>query len=229
VAWKNKLAATAYFNFLLNRPLNDSVKREPPDVMPFPEGVSEDFTKQAVQNREEIRTLEKYRDITDLTIQMNRASAMPDLFVLADYGFQGEKYRFNKNQDYMQASVVLSWDLLSGFQNRSRIRQALIQREMFDRRLDEAKSQVELQVLTAFNTLQASQAAVVAAESQAKSAREGFRLVSRKYEEGQSNLIEFLDARTSLTQAEENLIISKYAYLSDMADFEKAASRKTNP
>jgi len=45
--------------------------------------------------------------------------------------------------------------------------------------------------------------------------------VNRRYEEGQAYLIEFIDARTSLTQAEENLIISRYKYLSDFAEFEK--------
>ena len=33
--------------------------------------------------------------------------------------------------------------------------------------------------------------------------------------------MEFIDARTSLTQAEENLIISRFRYLSGYAEFEK--------
>jgi len=33
-----------------------------------------------------------------------------------------------------------------------------------------------------------------------------------------------MDARTSLTQARENLIVSKYTYLSCFAEFEKATA-----
>jgi outer membrane protein TolC len=128
----------------------------------------------------------------------------------------------------MQASVVLSWDLFNGFQNKARIRQALIQKEMVERQLDEAKSQIELQVINAMHELKASEAGVTAAENQAWSAREGFRLVRRKYEEGQASLIEFMDARNSLTQAEENLIISRFTYLSDNAEFEKVITN-SNP
>jgi outer membrane protein TolC len=90
------------------------------------------------------------------------------------------------------------------------------------------KSRVELQVINALNELKASTAAISAAENQAKSAREGFRLVNRKYEEGQSSLIEFMDARNALTQAEENLIISRFTYLSDYAEFEKTINLTLN-
>ncbi len=57
-----------------------------------------------------------------------------------------------------------------------------------------------------------------------KNAKEGFRLVNRKYEEGEASLIEFIDARTTLTESEENLIISKFNYLSSFAEFEKVTA-----
>ncbi|MBN1790801.1 MAG: TolC family protein [Bacteroidales bacterium] len=228
VALKNKQVASAYFNFLLNRPLSDSILVETPVVAVMPEGMPEDYSQQAVLNREEIKSLEKYGRISDLNISMHRSSGLPDLFILADYGFQGEEYQFNKDQDYLQASIVLSWDIFSGLQNRSKIRQALIQREMVEDRLHEAKSRIELQVINSLHVLKASELATQAAESQAKGAREVFRLVHRKYEEGQASLIEFMDARNSLTQAEENLILSRYSYLSDYADFEKAITHPIN-
>jgi outer membrane protein len=228
-ALKNRQAATAYFNFLLNRPLTDSVISEQPRIADLPSGMTEDYARQALTNREELITLEKYRDIADLSLHMKRSAALPDLFVVADYGFQGEKYRFNKNQDYMQASLVLSWDLFGGLQNRARIQQARIQREILDRKVEEARSQVNLQVINAVNALKTSRASADAAQAQVESAREAFRLVSRKYDEGQASLIEFIDARTTMTQAEENLIITRFSYLSDLADFEKIVSMKMNP
>lgn len=71
------------------------------------------------------------------------------------------------------------------------------------------------------NELLTAEKGIMAAEARVKNAREGFRLVNRKYEEGQASLIEFIDARTNLTQAEENLIISRFSYLSCYAEFEK--------
>jgi len=221
IAVKNRKVAAAYFNFLLNRDLTDTILTESPVMMSLPADVQDNYSRQALQNREEIKNLEHYGRISDLNIQMNRSSGLPELFILADYGFQGEKYEFTGSQDYMQASVVLSWDLFSGFRNKARIRQALIQKETFERRLDETKNQIQLQVINAMNELKTAEAGITAAEKQTSSAREGFRLVSRKYEEGQASLIEFVDARTTLTQAEENLIISRYNYLISHAEFEK--------
>jgi outer membrane protein TolC len=76
-------------------------------------------------------------------------------------------------------------------------------------------------VINALNELLAAEKGIIAAESRLKNAREGFRLVNRKYDEGQASLIEYIDARATLTQAEENLIISRFTYLSDYAEFEK--------
>jgi len=151
---------------------------------------------------------------------------LPNLVIVADYGIQGEEYKINKDADFGQASAVLTWDLFAGFQNRSKIRQARLVKEQLDQQEEEVRKQIELQVLNAFNELKTAQEGIVAAESQVKSAREGFRLVKRRYDEGQANLIEFIDARTSLTQAEENLIISKYNWLSLYAEFEKVAAIK---
>jgi outer membrane protein TolC len=95
---------------------------------------------------------------------------------------------------------------------------------MANLKLEEAQKQIELQVITTMNELSAAEKGIAAAESRLRNARESFRLVNRKYEEGQASQIEFIDARTTLTQAEENLIISRFNYLSGFAEFEKAAA-----
>jgi outer membrane protein TolC len=220
-AEKGKMIAQAYFNFLLNKPLTDSIIIEQPVVFPVLSDLSCNFSQSAFSNREELKKLENYENISELQIKMNQSGKLPDLIIVADLGYQGEKYKFNKDQDYLQASAVLTWNLFEGFRNRARIKQAVLQKEIIDSQLQEAKKQIELQVINALNELLASEKGIIAAESRQKNAREGFRLVSRKYEEGQASLIEYIDARTTLTQAEENLIISRFTYLFDYAEFEK--------
>lgn len=218
---KNRKVSVAYFNFLLNRPLNDSVRIEVPADILLPEEVLTNYTEQAITGREEIKNLENYQHLSDLMIRMNRTAMLPDMNIVADYGFQGEKYEFNKDQDYMQASIVMTWDLFTGFQRKAKVEQAILQKEILDDQLDEAKSRIELQVISSFNELKVSEAAERAAGDQVVTAREGFRLVKRKFEEGQANLIEFMDARHTMTQAEENLIISRFNHLANYAEFEK--------
>ncbi|MBN1144190.1 MAG: TolC family protein [Bacteroidales bacterium] len=223
-ALKNREIAKAWFNFLLNRPLSDSVIIEIPDMSAGLSGNLTNFVEQAVVNREEVLSLEQYLHVADLSVSMNRTALLPNITAVADYGFQGEKYAFNRNTDYLQASLVLSWDLFSGFQQRAKINQALMGREKLEHQLDEVRNQVSLQVIRAFRELKSSEAGITAAENQLKTAREGFRLVKRRYDEGQASLIEFIDARSTLTQAEENLIVSRYKLLIDQAEFEKVVA-----
>ena len=223
-AEKNKLIAAAWFNFLLNKPLTDSILIVQPDKYPSLEDFTGDYAKSAVDNREELKKLSSYSHISGLQIQMSKSGKLPDMFIAVDYGFQGTKYRFNRDQDYVQASAVLTWNLFSGFQNRSKISQSVYDKEIIDKKLEETTKQIELQVINTMNELLTSEKGIVAAERQLKNANEGFRLVNRKYEEGQSSLIEFIDARTTLTRAEENLIISRFKYLSSFAEFEKVTA-----
>lgn len=223
-ASKNREISTAYLNFLLNRPLSEPVLLSEPDILPALAAGPDAYRESALANREELKKLGLYDNITGLQLKMNQAGALPNLMIVADYGIQGEKYRINRDADFGQASAILTWDLFAGFQNRAKIRQAKLQKEMLDQQTEEVRKQVELQVINAVNELKTAQAGIESSLSQVKSAREGFRLVKRRYEEGQASLIEFIDARTTLTQAEENAIISKFTYLADYADFEKVCA-----
>ena len=120
-AEKNKKTASAYFNFLLNRPLTDSIIIRQPDSFPSLSDFTVNFSESALENREELKKLSSYSNISDMQIKMNKSGKLPDMFVAVDYGFQGTDYRFNKNQDYVLASAILTWNLFSGFQNKARI------------------------------------------------------------------------------------------------------------
>lgn len=223
-AEKGRRTATAYFNFILNKSLDDSVIISQLIAFPLINDLTEEYTSIALEKREEITKLEKYSDIADLQVKRGQSERLPDMFIAFDYGYQGEKYRFNKDYDYMQASAVLSWKLFSGFQTSARIKQSMIDKTIIDTRLEETRKQIELQVITTLNDLLTAEKGITAAETRLMNAKEGFRLMKRKYDEGQASLIEFLDARTNMTQAELNLIISRFNYLSSYAELEKVTT-----
>ncbi|HVN59172.1 MAG TPA: TolC family protein [Bacteroidales bacterium] len=223
-AEKQKVVAAAYFNFLLNRPLTDSVIIKPPVTFPRLSDYTGDYTATALANREEIKKLGQYGTIADLNVKRNQSGVLPDMFLAIDYGYQGETYEFNREAEYAQASAILKWNLFKGFENRSKIRQARIDREIVESELEEAKKQIGLQVLNTMNEMKTSEKGIAAAESTLANAREAFRLTAKRYDQGQASLLEYLDARSTLTRAEESLIISKCRYLSSFAEFEKVTA-----
>jgi outer membrane protein len=223
-AENSRKLASSYFNFLLNRPLGDSIVIELPSVFPSLADLNNNYIRRAADTREEVRKLTSYSNISELKLKKEQSARLPELFIAVDYGFQGTEYRFNKNQDYVLASAVLSWNIFSGFQNRYRISQSEMEKSMTEKKLEEAKKQIELQVTGTMDDLRTAEKGISVAGARLTSAREGFRLVSRRYDEGQASLIEFIDARSAMTKAEENLVISRFDYLSCFAEFEKVAA-----
>ena len=73
---------------------------------------------------------------------------------------------------------------------------------------------------------------IEAAELQVETTEKAFQIIYRKYDQGQAGLIEYIDARTAMTNAKENLIVAKYDYLISYAGYERAAGlyqfRKTD-
>ncbi|MFC2098865.1 TolC family protein [Bacteroidota bacterium] len=223
LAKKNNQVATAYFNFLLNRSFDQPIPADA-DYDSIPELLTlGNLTDQAVENREELEMLRSYSRVADNYLSMNQMGRIPSLYAAVDYGFQGKQYEFNSRQDYMFASLVLRWDIFHGFQKKAQVGEARIEQEMRTTMLRETEQQIRLQALEAHFDLMASAESIIAAEEELLSSKNAFRVVDRKYKEGQASLIEYIDSRTSMTQAEERLIISKYDYHIKYAELERAA------
>jgi len=56
-----------------------------------------------------------------------------------------------------------------------------------------------------------------------QSAQSAFRIINKKFAQGQANLIEYIDARTTMTNANINLIIAEYDHHIKYAEFERIA------
>ncbi len=220
---KSHQVAKAYFNFLLNRPfetriLTDIGYDSIPEIF-----VLDDLADFAVGNREELEMLRSYSRVADNNLSMNQFNKFPNLYAIVDYGFQGRHYEFNMKQDYLFASLVFRWDLFHGFQNKARIGEARIEQELRNTQMEEAKQQIRLETVGAYYDLIASAESVRASEEELYSASNAFRVINRKYSEGQATLIEFIDARSTMTQAEMFLIISKYDFHIKYAELERVA------
>lgn len=214
-------ASIAYFNFLLNRTLDTPIELE--SAIPVPPVVSLDkASEMAIQNRDELRQIGQYQQLNQHVTKLHRGSNYPGLFGVVDYGFQGEKYSFTQDDDFLLASLVMKWNLFQGNANHQKVQQSKIEGEKLGQLYSETEQQIRLEVINHFYALQAAYESVQSAGKQTQSASRAYELIDRKYSEGQSSLLELIDARTSLTSAAANLIISHSEYFISLADFEYA-------
>jgi outer membrane protein TolC len=220
---KFKQVASSYFNFLLNRPLDSEILTDEVFDTGFVEIDAQGAAQFALSNREELSMLEDYLMAAENNVSLNKSQRLPSIYGAVDYGFQGEEYSFTDKDDYLMASVVLRWNIFHGFQNKARISQAKVEQEMRETQLQEVRQKIMLDVVQAYYDLQASEKSITAASEEVNSARNAFRVISRKFGEGQAPLIEFIQVRTTMTGASTALIIARYDYHIKYAEFERIA------
>ena len=214
-------ASRAYFNFLLNRPLSSSI--ELMEESPVPLMISlDEATLRALENRDELHQIETYMKMNEHMTALHRGSNIPGLFGVVDYGFQGEQYHFTHEDDFLLASLVMRWNLFQGSANHQKVQQSRIDGEKLDELYQETIQQIRLELINHYYGLQAAFESVESAAKQTNSALKAYQLINRKYAEGQSSLLELIDARTSLTGAVANAIVARSEYYSRLADFECA-------
>ncbi len=222
-AIKFNKSSKAYFNFLLNKPLESEIEISDKIEFVSLEKELQNSQENAINNREELQQIQSYKNANDYNLKMNKLNKAPTFTAVVDYGFQGEKYKFTDDDDFIMASFVLSWDLFKGFQNKAKIQQAAIDKQIIETKYKETENQIKLQVINSYYELEAAEKAIIAAKQQALSAKKSFKIINKKYKQGQANLIQFIDARTTMTNAEYNVIITTYDYKIKYAEFEKAA------
>lgn len=224
-AIKQEQLARSYFNFLLNRSFSEEIEISEPELTELPKNNINEISKNAISKREEIRKVDQYKQAAENGLKLNKGSYLPSLTAIVDYGFEGEEYIINGENDFVMASLVFKWDIFNGNQKKALMQQSKIDLEILDNKDEELRRNIQLQVTDAYYDLLASSEAVKAAKDESESNKAAFNIVNKKYKNGQSNYLEFIDARTAMTQSEQNLIIARYDYLTKFAEFERVTAQ----
>src|SRR5437868_1078187 len=148
-------------------------------------------------------------------------SLMPNIALAVDYGVQDRPSPLPTGRDFWSASLVMSWNVLAGGRDAARrdeagadvLRARAARAELADR--------IELDVRTAHEAARVAGEAIATAGARLDAARQAFVLVQRRYEAGVASPIELTDARTSLTNAELNRIVTGYRYAIRLADLQR--------
>jgi outer membrane protein TolC len=220
--------ARQFVNFLLNRDLDGSLELAAVgrDLAVAP--ASETLRSAALSSRPELKQLDQQVRAADYRVSAARAARQPQLSAALDGGFEGEEYRVESGIDSSRvqtASLLLSWTLFDGGAIRSRIDSARATARQLATQREEVARQIELEVQQALDRLVTAEDSLVTAEARVEAARAGFRIASSKRDQGVINQVEFIDARSALTSAEQNLNLTRFALLARQAELAYATGR----
>lgn len=220
---KQQRISSAWFNFLLNRGLEEPIEGFTGEE-PCGEADLAAALARSLALREELALADIGLAVRREAVRMAESARLPELSAAFVYGIQGESYRFSTEADFWTGSVLLQWQLYSGGQVRARTEQARLAEQGLATRREEIRAQIRLEVQTAWADLVVAHRSREAAEEWLNSARAYFHIISRKYEAGISSQIQYMDARTQLTQAEINRMIARYDSLIACARFESVTA-----
>ncbi|HTU64502.1 MAG TPA: TolC family protein [Steroidobacteraceae bacterium] len=217
--------ARSYLNFLLNRPLDTALEdAQVTSAIAVGTHQLEELRRAALDNRPELVELQHLSRASQAQTRLAKSELWPTLSLGADGGIQGEDYEFGRGSNYATVSLLLNWTFFDGGARRAAVRQANASARKTATQLDELTQQVQLEVQQSLDRLNTSADSLATAEARADAARAAFRIASRKRDEGAISQVEFIDARSSLTGAELNLNVTRFAMLARQAELDYATA-----
>lgn len=170
----------------------------------------------ALANRPEIQNARLGLEASDLSIKMAKASTLPTIGLSASAGTTTTSLSDNAWGSQMKtnfdvgAGISVSIPLFDNRQSRTSINKAKIQRESYQLDLQNQQtslySTIENYWLQATTNQQQFQAAKVSTES----AQESYNLLSEQFRLGLKNIVELMNGKDNLLQAQQSELQSKY-------------------
>jgi outer membrane protein TolC len=217
--------ARSWFNFLLNRPLGDTVLYE---SLSIPAQLTETLAKTPeISGRSELRQIEAAGLMQQSELELYRRYAIPRINAFLNAGIQDFNWEINRSSRYAVAGVQVMVPLFEGFRNRIHISSSKIDLEKLSLTKEYTERQFSVAASVARSNLGTAVANMQSAEKQYQSARAYFNLIEKGYSEGINSLIEYMDARHQLTQSELQVRITKYKLLTAFADLERQTATST--
>ncbi|MGC4022350.1 MAG: TolC family protein [Cyclobacteriaceae bacterium] len=117
---------------------------------------------------------------------------------------------------YKNVGLSLSIPLFNGFQTRTGVQQAIINRELAAITVKETENTLRQSIETAYNNAVAAAKTYAAATKQVNANEEAFRMTKQRYENGAATYVEFqvssndlFSAKSALSRAKFSLILAK--------------------
>lgn len=197
-AQHNMKNAKSYFNFLLNRPLQDSILIENETVADI---ITAPDTSAGIGRREEIKQLRTMQQVYTLDYKLQKSGFIPKVNTFIDLGSQGFDFNINNKTRYYLWGVNLQWDIFTGGQRKYRAEQSRANVNSTIAQLDQTQQSLQLQLDQTYNNYQSAKAAYKSITAQLLFAGKYYNDQLKAYRAGQLLYLELVDAQDQLTNA----------------------------
>ncbi|MEB2778343.1 TolC family protein [Algoriphagus sp. D3-2-R+10] len=215
---QNTNSAKAYFNFLLNRDLTDSILVDD-SYKDIAIAIQDGNT---ISQREELQKLNIAASINKQVEGLSKSFIVPKISTFLDLGSQGFDWKFDNKTRYSFFGVSMQWELFSAGKNKYKVKQVQLENQIIESQTDYVAHQLRLHLTTAINSYRASIVSYNSAVQAFGTAQKYYSDMQKLYRENQVLFIELLDAQNQQIQAELQLNISLFDTYIKSAEIERA-------
>ncbi len=218
--------AAQYLNFLVNRPLDQSVTFEdiPLDLSRLDQLLLEEIHPQ----NSELRAMQSMETIQETVLKSGKNYWIPKLSTYADLGSQGFDWNFDSQSKYLMWGLNFNMPVFQGGRNQNQIQRNVLGLQSVQRQKELVNQKLNLALQTQRNEVKTLLAALQSAEKKLQSASAYLKLVDRGFKDGSQSLLEYIDARNQYTQAALQKNISAYKLQMALAQLERQLSTEIN-
>jgi outer membrane protein TolC len=181
----------------------------------------------ALENRIEIKNLERVENIAHLSRSLMQRSNLPTIFAGATYertkpyGFGGSEWGSN-----ITFNIGFQLPLFSGFKNLYQYRESCLAIKEAQLARETLEKAVALEVEQAYLSWTAAREATAAAQENVLQAEKAVEIIETRYKNGLATNLEYLDAQLASMQAKTNYLNALKDYHSALADINQATGKE---
>lgn len=224
---KNKILASSWFNFLLNKDFDIKIDTETINTSLISNPNLAELKNSALSNREELFQFDKYLEIQNNTIKLQKAGALPEVSLFGQYGIQGTDYSFDSQSAMAVAGASMKWNLFTSGQRKSKINQANIDLKITENKKKVAERKIQLEVIDAYYSIQTANQGIGLAQEELRNFQQAYSLIEKKYQLGMANYLEYSTSLNNKLNAESKLILAEYSYQLEQIKLERLTSSYT--
>ena len=241
IAAKRSLAtAEEQLREIVGAPMPVANLTRPGDGMPLPlpsPNVEQAWIDTALQQNPSLVSARLAASLAEAEVRLRRSDYLPRLELVADTnGSSGDRERVFRGlaSDYRDSlrnesiRLQLSVPIFDGFNRNSRVREAKYLHRASTERLEGVERGVVRQTRDAFLGVSTEISRVNALRQAVASSRTALRATEAGYEIGTRTIVDVLDARRNLVQAETNYARSRYDFIINVLSLKGAAGILTS-
>lgn len=215
------------FKMLLGLPLQQEFKLTGELQMVDEEFDIDDLITTALENRIELKNLNKLTDIAKYSKAIARRANLPTLVAGATYvrtkpfGFGGNDWGTN-----ITFNVGFEFPIFTGFKNLAQYKQATLQLTGARLAFENLEKGITFEVKQAFYNFQAAKQSIAAALENVAQAEKTYEIINTRYRSGLATNLEFMDIQLAAMQARTNYLSALKRYYTSRAEIQKAIGKE---